>query len=295
MRQDAFASCHPAVCFTFFIGALAFGMVFIHPAYTGCALVCASAYYLTVRRSEGIRAVAGMLPLFALLSAVNPLFNTLGQTVLFTVFGRPYTWEALCYGMALAGMFVAVMLWFMSYSAVMSSDKFMSLFGRLAPALSLLLTLILRLVPDYTRRAKQIAGARRCIGKGMDGGGTYRARAQDGAAILSALASWALESSIVTGDSMRARGYGMGRRSTFTQVRFTRRDRLLLAALTVLGGAAALIGCMGGARAAFVPALELADGVLCLAGLVCYALYLLIPTILNLWEEAVWHSLRSKI
>ena len=70
------------------------------------------AYYLTIKGVSGLAAVIGMIPLWILMSAINPLFNTQGEVILFTCFGgRPYTFEALCYGMSLGAMFVSVILW----------------------------------------------------------------------------------------------------------------------------------------------------------------------------------------
>ena len=110
--------------------------------------------------------ILGLLPMFLILTAINPLFNTYGAHILFSVFGRPYTLEALLYGAAIASVFVVMMLWFGCYNAVMTSDKFTSLFGNLIPALSLLLVMVLRLIPNFIRKTKQIIGARKSIGKG---------------------------------------------------------------------------------------------------------------------------------
>ena len=152
--------------------------------------------------------------MLAAVTLINPLLNTQGSRVLFTYMGgRPYTAEALFYGMALAAMFAAVVLWFSCYNVVMTSDKFIHMFGRMAPSVSLILTMVLRLVPGYRRRLRQISTARRCIG--MAGGSTAgppgrRERMRNGMAEVSALTSWAFESGIVTADSMRGRGYGSG-------------------------------------------------------------------------------------
>ena len=78
-----------------------------------------------------------------------PLFNTQGATVLLRWWGgRPYTLEALALGASTGLMLVAMMLWFASFHLVMTSDKFTYLFGRAIPALSLVLTMVLRLVPS---------------------------------------------------------------------------------------------------------------------------------------------------
>ena len=139
-------------------------MFFLHPALLCCSLLLSSAYYLTIHRRRGLKFLAAMIPLFVVLAAVNPLFNPNGQTVLFVYLGgRPYTLEALIYGAAIAAMFISILIWFACYNAVMTSDKFLYIFGRTAPAISLVLSMILRLVPGFQRKAGQIAGARRCI------------------------------------------------------------------------------------------------------------------------------------
>ena len=56
------------------------------------------------------------------------------------------------------------MLWFGCYSEVLTSDKFTSLFGNWIPALSLLLVMVLRLIPEFMRKTKQIAADRSAIG-----------------------------------------------------------------------------------------------------------------------------------
>ena len=96
----------------------------------------------------------------------------------------------------------------------MTSDKFTMLFGNLVPALSLLLVMVLRLIPGYFRKMRQITGSRESIGKGSRTD-TYAHRLTEGATVLSAMTSWALESGVTTADSMRGRGYGTARRTDF--------------------------------------------------------------------------------
>ncbi len=188
-ENDAFSAYHPVVNFVFYIGAFLFGMILVHPIYLVCSMILSGAYYVTIRGQAGLKYVLGMVPFFVLLSVINPLFNTLGDTVLFTwLDGRHYTLEALCYGMALAALFVSALGWFASYNAVMTSDKFLYLFGRFAPSLSLVLTMVLRFVPTYQKRVIQIGSVRKCIGKsGNDG--TGREKAENGLTIV--LTAWA--------------------------------------------------------------------------------------------------------
>lgn len=289
MKYDAFSQCHPLTNFVFFLGAIGFAVVIQHPAYIAVSCVSAAIYYLLLNGRKGSAMLLGMIPVFLVLSVMNPLLNTYGERVLFHFFGRPYTLEALYYGMAIAGIFVAMMLWFGCYSQVLTSDKFICLFGSLIPALSLLLVMVLRMIPNLMRKAKLIAGARRSIGKGAGEQSKTKEKLADGMNILSALTDWALEGSIVTADSMRARGYGAAKRTSFQIYRLTLRDAVMLILEAVL---IALVLKAGGTEASFTPVLSIAPPTW---GLAVYAGYLLIPPVLHIKEAVQWHISISKI
>ena len=287
MKQDAFSRYHPAVNFLYFVLAIGFGVVFQHPAYMIAALVGSAVYYLLLKGRKGSKTLLLLLPVFLLIGLVNPLFNTLGETELFLLFGRPYTLEALYYGFVVGGIFLVMMLWFGCYNVVLTSDKFTSLFGNLIPALSLLLVMVLRMIPSLMRKAVQISSARKSIGKAAENG-SRRESVKNGMTVLSALTDWALEGSIVTADSMRCRGYGGAKRTNFRIYRMTTRDWGLMI-LTILLGT---VTVLGDKTAEFVPNLQIAPvswqfGV--------YCLFLLMPTALHLKETITWHILRSKI
>ena len=289
MKKDAFSQCHPLVNFLYFLGAIGFCVVIQHPAYMIAGIVGAAVYYLLLSGRKGWKRILGMVPLFVLMAVVNPVFNTYGATVLFFLFGRPYTLEALLYGMVIAGMFVGMMLWFGCYNAVLTSDKFTSLFGNLIPALSLLLVMVLRMIPNLIRKAGQIIGARKSLGKGAGETSKTGDKVMDGLTVLSALTDWALEGSVVTADSMRSRGYGSARRTSFQIYRMTVRDWALLGLTAVLAAAVILVGDK---TASFTPEFYLAP---LSWGLGAYCAYLLIPTALHMKEAIAWHISRSKI
>lgn len=290
--NDAFSKCHPAVNFLFFVGAIGCGVVIQHPAYLVAGIVTGAAYYLLLNGRKGWKMILGLLPLFLFLTAINPLLNTYGKTPLFCLFDRPYTLEALAYGAAVASVFVVMMLWFGCYNKVLTSDKFTSLFGNLIPAISLLLVMVFRMVPNLMRKAAQIAGARKSIGKGAGEEATTKEKLNDGMTVLGALTSWALEGSVVTGDSMRARGYGAAKRSSFMIYRMTLTDWLLLAVMLILLALVTTAACFGQMTATYTPEFQIAT---MSWGIIPYTVYLLIPTVLHTKEAILWHISRSKI
>lgn len=294
MKETYFAKLHPAVGFAFFMAAICTAVLVQHPAYLAASLLGALCLNISLTGGRALKRFVRLLPFWALLSVINPLLNTRGARVIFNCFGRPYTLEALCYGMVLAGMFVAMLQWFSAYNAVMTEDKFSYLFAALAPSTALLLTTVFRMIPSLTRQAKQISGARRCIG--MGGQGDARQKLAGGMAALSVLTSWALEGSVVTADSMNSRGYGAGRRSCFHSYAFKAADIATSAFLALLLAAAltALIG--GGGAAEYTPEMLIAPMAgKNLWGLAAYALFLLTPSLLNLKEDIQWHISRSGI
>ena len=296
MSMDAFSKRHPAVNFVFFLGAIGFGVVIQHPVYLGAGFVLGSTYYLLLNGRKGMKMLLALFPLFLVMTAVNPFFNTYGTTVLFSVFDRPYTLEALFYGAAIALVLVVMLIWFGCYNAVLTSDKFTSLFGNLIPALSLLLVMVLRMIPNLMRKAKQFAGARKSIGKGSGENATNKEKITDGMTILSALTDWALEGGVVTGDSMRSRGYGSAKRTSFVVYRMTGIDSALLGIQCVLILAVLVTGLTGGTTASYTPDFYIAPvSGLHLCGFLAYCAYLSIPTVLHIKEAIQWHISRSKI
>ena len=289
---DAFSKCHPAVNFLFFVGAIGLTVAIQHPAFLLAGILTGGIYYLLLNGKKGWKTILSLLPMFIILTTINPLLNTLGATPLFYLWGRPYTLEALLYGAALASMFVIMMLWFGCYNKVLTSDKFTSLFGSLIPSISLLLVMILRMIPNFIRKTQQIIGARKSIGKGAGEAATTKEKLSDGMTVLGALTSWALEGSVITGDSMRARGYGCAKRTSFMIYRMKAHDWILVVIMTALLALTITALCLGQSAAAFVPDIEIAPPSW---GLAAYTGYLLIPTALHIKEAIQWHISRSKI
>lgn len=293
---DAFAGYHPATGLLFFIGAIVMGMFFVHPVFLCVSIAASALYYLLLSGGKGMKFLGSMLVLFFAISLINPLLNTLGDTVLFTYFGgRRFTLEALLYGCATGAMFLSVLLWFACYNRIMTSDKFIYLFGKCIPAISLLLSMVLRLVPNFKAKAVTIVGARKCIGK-APGNGANKTKLKYSMDVLSVLTSWALEGAVVTADSMKSRGYNSGKRSNFSVYRLCARDSIAFGVM-LAGLALVIAGAIcGGTAISYYPVVTLPQtGLYTSVGAAGYAAFLLIPTAIHFWEDVIWHILRSRI
>ena len=292
--RSGFARLHPLVDLTFFVLVLAFAMFLSHPAVQLAGLVCAALFALRCTGRGFGRRMAMLLPLMLLAAVVNPLVSHQGVTVLFRFpSGNACTLESVLYGISAAVRLGTAVLWFMGWNAVMTSDKFVYLFGRILPSLSLTLSMGLRFVPRLLRRTREVAQAQKLARPAERG---WLAGIRRAGRVVSIVVTWALENALDTADSMKSRGYGAGRRTYFGNYRFTRRDGVLSAVLAL-----ALTGvCVGIGRGAlyvrYYPSMRIGSagalGAVCAA---CFALLCFLPLLLDGKEALTWRRLRSNI
>ena len=280
-----FGSLNPIINFVFFIGAIVFGMLFQHPYFLIASVVLSILLLVSIKGRDSIKLLLLMIPVFLLITLINALINNYGSTILFYYFGREFTFEGLFFGIIFASMMVAMLVWFSSYNKLMTSDKFVYIFGPIIPSISLIFTLILRFIPNYQRKARQISTARACIGQ------------ESRVDVLSSLTTWAFESGITTADSMRARGYGGKRRTNYSIYRFGFKDVLILVYFVVLIVVLSFCYAKGGMSSEVVPSIAISDfsNPYTLVGLIAYILFLSFPLILNVKEALKWQILRSRI
>ena len=293
--RDAFSSYHPAVNFLYFGLVLFFTMCFLHPACLLLSLAAALRYAVCLNGRRAVRrSLRYLLPAALLAALINPACNHQGATILtYLPSGNPLTLESIAYGLAAAALLSAVVTWFSCYTAVMTSDKFVYLFGRVIPALSLVLSMALRFVPRFQVQARAVSQAQRCVGRDVSDGSLLQ-RLRNGVTILSILLTWCLENALETADSMKSRGYGLPGRTAFSIYRLDDRDQAALWWLGALGGYILSMWGAGGFACRYFPTFRLAprDG-WSLSGLLAFGLLCLTPVIIDRREDRQWTRLRS--
>jgi len=283
------ADCNPLVAALCLLAPAGVAMFSMDPLLLGLALLGSITTFLLVGGKDG-HGWAALL--FFGMALLNPLTYHNGATVLFVMNNNPITLEATLYGLAAAGMIVAVMYFFRSFSLIMTSDKLMYLLGGLSPRLALLLSMTLRYVPLFSQQAKKVQQTQRALGLYKDDNIVDGFRG--GLRVFSVMVTWTLENGIITADSMTARGYGTGRRSRFSIFRWTRDDVLLLLATLLL--TALTIWGVADRNVAYYPSFTATSVTArALAGFIAYGLLTWLPAIITGKEALKWHCLRSKI
>ncbi len=296
MRRDAFATYHPIVNFVYFVAVMCISMFVMHPVILGISLCGAVTYsvYLKGERAWKFNIIM-LVPTLLVMALINPAFNHRGQTILTYIGGNPITLESIVYGLVAAAMLVSVILWFSCYNSVMTSDKFIYLFGKIIPAMSLIFSMCLRFVPRFRVQLSVVVNAQKCIGKDV-GTGSILQRIKNSLEIVSIMTAWALENSVETADSMKARGYGLRGRTAFSNYRLQWRDCVAMGVMLCAITAVIISLITKAVYSSYIPRILLNE--LDFMSVFAYVAYLglcLLPMTINIYEDNRWNSLQSKI
>jgi energy-coupling factor transport system permease protein len=290
----SFENANPLALAVYFLSVSGISMFCMNPLLLFLSLTGAVLYYFVRSGRKGMKSHLWSLGLFLVLIVLNPLVSHNGVTVLFVLNHNPVTLEAAVYGIAAAGMILAVLYWFRSFTEIMTSDKLLYLFGKFSPKLALVLSMGLRYVPLFTRQAQKIGQTQTALGLYKDDNLIDRFRG--GMRIFDVLVTWGLENGIITADSMTARGYGIGKRSHFSIFRFRRSDIVLLISTAFLLGVTVLSIGSGSMDFTYYPAIRPTGySHIALVGYIAYGILILIPTILEAEETIKWTFLQPKI
>ena len=285
---------HPGVSFLYFFAAIGFSMVFIHPLCLGISLFGSSAQLAALGGKKALKtSLFYMLPVFLLSAALNPMFNHEGITILcYLPGGNPLTLESIFQGLGAAAMMAAVICRFACFNIVMTGDKLIYVFGRLAPSLSLMLSMTLRFVPRFKEQIREISDAQRAIGKNPFEGNMIK-RLKLCIKILSAQITQSLECAVVTADSMKSRGFGTAKRTAYSNYDFEKKDAVCLSAVLLLSALVLWGAAEGKMSFRWFPSVRAAEP--SALGTLSFAAYFLLcfcPLMLEIKEVFDWKRIK---
>ncbi len=292
-----FKTYHPIVNMVYFVFVIGFSCFFTHPICLAISFICAFVYSAMLNGGRKTKmSLIYTLPILAVTALTNPAFNHEGATILaYLPSGNPFTLESVMYGIGAAVLLISVIYWFSCYNAIMTSDKFVYLFGKIIPSLSLVLSMTLRFVPRFSAQLKVVSNAQKCIGRSTADGGIIK-KAKCGLTILSIMITWALENAIETAGSMKARGYGLPGRTAFSIFTFDKRDKAALAYIMFFGIYTLVGSIFGGIYFRYFPSLKSAGFTLFSASVfISYLALCVYPIMIEIREVLRWKAIESKI
>ncbi len=295
--RSAFSNSHPAVIFIFFISVAVFSVVTLHPVMLSmlfaCALIC-NIYYKG--KSALKMLLSFLLPTLIFVTLINTLFSHYGVTVLYTLKnGNAVTLEALVYGLVLGLRTVTVMLIFSNYNETVTSDKLTYILGKRFPTATLLISMTLRFIPVFFKRAKAVSQAQKGLGFGT-GEEKLADKMKSAVREISTLITWSLENTVETADSMKSRGYSLKGRTFYKKISFGKRDFLMTVTMILCDVAAAVGILTGSVEATYNPSIVI-DGFSAMAVISETGIFILsmLPFSVDVSEVIIWNRSKSKI
>lgn len=224
MRQ--FENLHPKTIFILIMLAVIPVMFMMKLALAVVALVAGIIFLWMLEKKPPLGRVVFTGAMIIFMAVSNALISHTGEHELFFINGKAITMEAVMYGAKSGLMLGTVLIWFGAFSRIMSGEKIMAVFVHF-PKIGLLVSMILRLVPEYIKRFRLVKQCQDINGKEQEK--RYYLN------IISAVFTWAIESSMNTADAMVMRGYDKGKR-LYIPCRFTRRDIYVMSFAAIMYG-----------------------------------------------------------
>ena len=280
MRFDSY---HPAIGLLYFTAVFLMTVLFNDPVYVVLSYAAAFLYSVWLMGKKAVVRNLLLVIVMAGYAVYYASYHHFGITELRTNFiGNQITLESFAYGMVTGCRLITVLMWGSCLYVLVTTDKIVFLLGRISPKLSLYVSILFRSVPQIIQQAKKIETAREGIYKGIRQGNAFE-RLSHTAGVLSILITWTIEDAMEKAVAMKCRGYSLKGRSAFAIYRFDNRDRSLViimsGMLTVL-----FMAVMFGQTTIYYDPVIILNVVTPASFIfyVCYAMFLLLPEILQL-------------
>ena len=289
MRRQ-FRQFNPYAVFVYYLVIIGATVMSRHPVFSLLSFFFSVIYGYIVDREKLSRLMKMIIPLMIFTVLVNSLFNHYGVTRLFRLpSGNNVTLEVLFQGILLTSSFGAVSVWLLDSTDALDYQKFMHILRHVFSGIVLVMTMSIRFIPLYSRQVRLIIDAQKGIGNLKEEKG-YRKRLKNSLDIFSILTSWALENSIETADSMRARRYALKKRSSYRRYSFNDKDALLLTAVAVTAVMLIMAGHRGLLTVKYNPVIKFP--VFDTVGYLSYAAFALLaalPVMVEIYGEKKWN------
>ncbi len=289
---------HPAVYVLYYFILIIFAFLYNDPYYLVSFLICISVLIALQGISQEFKGlIKFFIPMSILIIILNPLTSHVGTTQIYITGNFSITLEALIYGILMSTSLLIILLVFTSYNRAVSYQEMLYLFSKRFPHISMVIIMALRFVPLLSYRLSEVNKVFKFNQKRTRSGeGESRTdKIKKNANKLAVVVSWSMEESMLTAKSMKARGYGIKKRTSYLSYKFRKIDYLFIS-LILITTITSIFGLLQGyGRIEVYPTITFNISENFLSIYYLTFLILLIPMIyMELRERMVWYEFRTK-
>jgi len=285
---------HPAVYIIYYLVLIIFAFLFNNPCYLISLLVCVSVL-ITLQgiSSEFKNLIRFFIPMSLLIIILNPLVSHVGVTKIYLMGNYFITLEAVTYGILMSLSLLIILLLFTSYSNAVSYQEMLYIFSKKFPNISMIIIMALRFIPLLNFRLSEVNKVfqfdqKHSNNEKKDEGKIDKLK--NTAKMLAVVVSWSLEESMLTANSMKARGYGITQRTSYLSFKFRKIDYYFMV-IVLVSALVCIVGLLQGqGRIEIYPQLNFSFSENIFNMYYFSFLILLLPLIyLEFKERSVWH------
>lgn len=223
---NIFYHLHPSVLFIYFLGIFNFTFIYNHPVFMISNLICIILVTLLYTSPKkvllSIKTVA-IMSIFIIV--INALTNHRGANILFYLFDKPITFEAILYGIISSIMIAIMFITFLVFNILIDSERFLYLFGGALPKLAFITNMSIRFTQVFKKRAGEILA----VSTTRQGAETKLVdKIKKNMVLLQALVSFSLEEGMHISKALKSKAYGLYKRSSYNSYKFIKVDLIII-------------------------------------------------------------------
>lgn len=180
---------------------------------------------------KGIKAYVKALVYYIILTIItgifNCIFNHTGEHAFLYVNDTPLTLDSLLYGVYTGIMVSCLLMWFKLFNHSMDNGKINYIIGRHFPVTGLIISMCFSFTNRFKRKLDSIRQALYTLG-------INKVTIRNAALTLNTLMNVMLHDSVLTADSMTARGYGTKHRRLYKRYNLCMEDVVFIITSTLL-------------------------------------------------------------
>ncbi|MCK9151479.1 energy-coupling factor transporter transmembrane component T [Methanobacterium alcaliphilum] len=227
---------HPAVYIVYYLILIIFAFFFNSPYYLISFLICVSFLIALQGISNDFKnLIRFFIPMSILIIFLNPLVSHVGTTKIYLIGTYFITFESLVYGILMSLSLLIIILLFSSYNRAVSYQEMLYIFSKKFPNVSMIVIMALRFIPMLNHRLSDVNNVfqlKRRYSKNQKMEGKVE-KITNKTKMLAVVIAWSLEESMITANSMKARGYGTAPRTSYLSFKFKRIDYCFLSLIFI--------------------------------------------------------------
>jgi energy-coupling factor transport system permease protein len=235
---------HPVTYLLYYFVLILFALLFNNIYYIATFLI----FTFILLILQGAKSKIGttlkyFIPVSLIIIIINPMFSHVGTTEIFLFNNFYITLESLVYGIIMAFSLLIIFILFLSFNEYFNYQQLLYVSSKHFPSISMIGVMTMRFIPLLNNRLEEV---NKIFTFNDNSKNTSRFdKIVNMGSIVAIVIAWSLEESMLTARSMRARGYGVTKRTNYLHYDINQID-IIFIILVVITGIVSLIGLFYG-------------------------------------------------